>query len=294
MVLFRFVIICCVVVAVASLAKAAGAECFQPLPLADLSSRDTNYFKDLAEWKSPIPKAKEVKRFLPPDSGVGDIVNIDFYYVIFKKPSTKTLEETFKDVRFHFGDFARGSTGDYDFQPYGTTLDLSDYAKENKKKWETNDPTGVLMTFKLDTQYPNPKTFIQKSVKLIMVVNPWGSVQMTCATGTDFIFSTVDIQDGWTHPVAGNRGFGLLDAGNGNWMFYSKAVDRQSDSPFNRLGSKSVFCYGHLFWLNFYSNMQDYLNKSGMPVQRFVSSNRGTAWWPFRPTDPPPVEPKCE
>lgn len=274
--------------------QTARAECFKPLPLNDLASRDVDYFKDLANWRSPIKEAKHVKRFLPPDSGIGDVVNMDFYYVTFKSPSGKSLGDAFKAIRLHFPEFARGSTGEYDFKAYGTTLDLSGYAKENQKKWESTTLVGALMTFKLDTAYPRPTSFGQVLKRRIMFIDPWGSVQATCGSDTDFIFSTVDIENGWIHPVAGNRGFGIRDAGNGNWMFYSKAVDRESDNPLNYLGAKTVFCYGHLFWLNFYSNMKDYLNRNGMPVQHVGTTNRGTMWWPFRPKDPPPKEPACE
>ncbi|SAL33384.1 hypothetical protein AWB70_02213 [Caballeronia cordobensis] len=285
---------CTTALVVFAMTPTAWAECFKPLPLEDLASRNVDYFRDLGDWRSPIKKARQVKRFLPPDSGVGDVVNVDFYYVVFKKPLNKSLVETFKNIRLHFDEFARGSTGDYDFKPYGTLIDVSKYGEENRKQWQSDNPIGALMTFKLDTHYPNPVNNLQKAVKRIEIVNPWGSVQVTCATKTDFIFSTVEIATGWKHSVAGSRGFGIRDAENGNWMFYSKAFDRESDAWQNRIAGKGVFCYGHLFWLNFYSNMKDFLNKNGMPVQRVASTNHGTAWWPLRPNDPPPAQPPCK
>ncbi len=63
-------------------------------------------------------------------------------------------------------------------------------------------------------------------------------------------------------------------------MFYSKAVDRESKSVFNKAPGKGVFCYGHLFWLDFYKNMKDYLNQQGMTVQKVAYD--GMTWWPFR------------
>ncbi|MCX4151463.1 MULTISPECIES: hypothetical protein [Paraburkholderia] len=288
------VTVCTTAVVAFAMAQTACAECFKPLPLDDLASRNVDYFRDLGDWRSPIKKARQVKRFLPPDSGVGDVVNVDFYYVVFKKPSDKSLAETFKTIRLHFDEFARGTTGDYDFQPYGTLIDVSKYGEENRKKWRSDNPIGALMTFKLDTHYPNPVTGFQKAIKTIEFVNPWGSVQVTCATDTDFIFSTVEIDTGWEHPVAGSRGFGIRDAGNGNWMFYSKAFDRESNAWGNKVAVKGVFCYGHIFWLGFYSNMKDFLNRNGMSVQRVASGNHGTVWWPLRPNDPPPTEPPCE
>ncbi|MDN3220039.1 hypothetical protein [Pseudomonas nunensis] len=292
-----FSIIFSMIFSALSLPQVAGAECFKSLPINELSSRNVDYFKDLANWRPPIKEAKEVKRFLPPGSGVGNMVNIDFYYVIFRKPPDKTLAELFKDIRLHFGEFARGATSDYDFQPYGKLFEVSAYSEENRKKWESDNPTGALMSFKLDTQFANPKTFAQKVgykvVRTFKFAHPWGDVQSTCATDTDFVFSTVETVRGYTHPVAGNRGFGIRDAGNGNWIFYSKAVDRESDSYYNKAAPKSVFCHGHLFWLDFYSNVKNYLNSHGMPVQSVVTTNRGIVWWPFRSNEPPPNEPSC-
>jgi hypothetical protein len=149
---------------------------------------------------------------------------------------------------------------------------------------------SLLMSFKLDTT--QPKTILATVVaRYVKFVEPWGDVQATCASDTDFIFSTVESVRGWTHPVAGNRGFGIRVAGGGNWMFYSKAVDRESKSVFNKAPGKGVFCYGRLFWLDFYKNIKDYLNQQGMTVQKVAYDNHGTTWWPFRSGAPPEQAP---
>jgi len=276
------------------------AVCFEPLPLNDLASRDPAKFKDLRDWVPPATsKAREVKDFLSPAVDehvkVKEIVNIDFYYVTFKAPSSKTLKEVFKDIRLQFDSFARGQDGEFDFLPYGKFFELSAYALANKKKWESDDPVGALMSFKLDTQFPHAKWYtLAGGARLVQkMFYPWGDVQATCASPTDFIFSTVKSVRGWSHPVAGNRGFGLRDAGSGNWMFYSKAVDRESTSVFNKMPGKGVFCYGHLFWLEFYANMRDYLNKNGMAVQKVAYENHGTVRWPFG-SGSPPEQPPCQ
>jgi hypothetical protein len=275
------------------------ATCFEPLPLNDLMSRDPAKFKDLRDWVPPAnSEAKEVKDFLSPSKDeyvkVKDIVNIDFYYVTFKAPSNKALKDVFKDIRLQFGSFARGQDGEFDFLPYGKFFELYAYSEANRKKWESDDPIGALMSFKLDTQFPHTKWYTKAGAKrLLQVVHPWGDVQATCTSTTDFIFSTVKSLRGWSHPVAGNRGFGLRDAGGGNWMFYSKAVDRESTSVFNKVSGKGVFCYGHLFWLEFYANMKNYLDKNGMAVQKIAYDNHGTVRWPFG-SGPPPKQPPCE
>jgi hypothetical protein len=153
-----------------------------------------------------------------------------------------------------------------------------------------------LMSFELDTQYPNPQTWVALGKNVLQFVHPRGDVQVTCHSDTDFIFSTVETEKGWTHPVAGNRGFGIQDMNDGTWMFYSKAVDRASDSVFNKkvFGGKGVFCYGHLFWLQFYSNMKDYLAKNKIQFRKFSSENHGTVFYPFRPDGAAPQQPPCE
>jgi hypothetical protein len=282
-----------------TLAGPCNATCFEPLD--DVTSRDPDKFKDLRDWVPPAnSEAREVKYFLSPSNDahvkVKDVVNIDFYYVTFKAPSGKTLEGVFKEIRLQFANFARGDDGDFDFLPYGKFWEWKEYSEVNRKKWESDDPKGALMSFKLDTQFPHAELFSLAQVGRLgekALSTPWGDVQATCTSPTDFIFSTVRSVRGLSHPVAGNRGFGLKDAGSGNWMFYSKAVDRESDAYYNKMPGKGVFCYGHLFWLDFYANMKTYLNAHGMPVQKVASDNHGTVKWPFG-SGLPPEQPPCQ
>jgi hypothetical protein len=260
--------------------------------LTDPTARTFDDFKDLAALQPLAPTmAPGVKRFLPFGGGVGDVMNIDFYYIKFAPAPGKSLQQVFKDLRLHFGQFARGKTGDFDFGPYssirpwepGTDPNL----KRNETLWKSDNPMGALMSFDLDTLWPS--TFIGGATALVKSQD--GDLQVTCATPTDFVFSTVDTVRGGPHPVAGNRGFGLKDNGDGTWMFYSKAADRESDLTLNGAAhilhwvrlSGSIFCLGHKFWMGFFPAMSEYLGAKGMPTKEFFSTNHGPTAWPFKP-----------
>jgi hypothetical protein len=255
--------------------------CFTPL--SDRTSRDPANFQDLAKNTTATP-APGVTQFLFPIRDGTPEVNIDFYYVRFNSPQNTTLEELFKDLRFHFNTFAEGNTKDFGFGPYPASKDPNDPVKQsNDALWKKDIPLKALMRFQLDTLWPATGFSANAAVRYVM--HKAGDLQVTCATKTDFVFSTVESETGWSHPVAGNRGFGLMDNGDGTWMFYSKAVDRKTFSGANlaaRFIQKDVFCLGHKFWLLFYSDMKTYLEGKRMRVREIWTGNHGPVPFPFQ------------
>jgi hypothetical protein len=267
-------------------ATAIASPCFTVL--SDPSVRTYDDFKDLATFVPHGKKADGVNRFLPFAGGTGNVMNIDFYYVMFNQPTGKTPKQLFKELRQNYATFAKGDAGDFDFGPYGDSDDPNDKKrKDNDKLWNSDDPTNALMSFNLDTLWPN--TFIGAGIAHIKTQA--GDLQVTCATDTDFIFSTVDSEKGGPHPVAGNRGFGLKDNGDGTWMFYSKAADMESVLKWNKAAhmlsavrlTGSIFCLGHKFWMNFFPAMSKYLSDHGMTPKKFFSENHGPTALPLQP-----------
>ncbi|MGY8684764.1 hypothetical protein Q2941_44505 [Bradyrhizobium sp. UFLA05-153] len=259
------------------------APCFAPL--ADRNSRNPDNFKDLAK-NTAATAQKGVKRFLPLISADTKLVNIDFYYINFTQPKTGTVESLFKRLRLNFNTFAEGTSKDFGFGAYAASDDANDsIRKTNEKLWNQDVPLKALMSFGLDTLWP--ATSFGAAARYIK--DKHGDLQVTCATKTDFVFSTVQSERGGDHPVSGNRGFGLTDNLDGTWTFYSKAVDRKTDNGENWLATtifrKDVFCLGHQFWLLFYSDMKTYLEQQkdlSIKVKEIWTGNHGPAPYPFQ------------
>ncbi|WP_338828319.1 hypothetical protein [Bradyrhizobium sp. 27S5] len=232
-------------------------------------------------------KADGVKRFLPLKVGISDVANIDFYYIDFKPPSGETPETMFKKIRLAFPEFAagKGAVKEFAFGPYRGSLDANDkFLKANTELWNKTEPLGALMTFLLGTKYPHSARLFagdyQAAPGSVGLFEKAGDVQVTCASPTDFIFTTVDTKVGKVHPVAGNRGFGIQPNPDGTFRFYSMAADRQSDSFPVRLAGwtgDDVFCQGHDFWILFYSNMKSFLKTKNSAVL----TNHGPVKYPF-------------
>jgi len=259
-------------------------------------SRNPDDFKELAKTTDKA-RVHGVEKFLKIEPLFGETdVNIDFYYVKFSRPQSGTLESLFKDLRLHYNQFAEGSAKDYGFDAYGDTREEGDpVRKKNAELWAKDIPLGALMSFNLDTLWP--QTF-KKGDFSYRFARADGDLQVTCATKTDFVFSTVESKRGGAHPVSGNRGFGIKDNSDNTWSFYSKAVDRATKTYLKPLvGSwlKNTFCLGHKFWLQFYDEMKKYLRGRGINVndKDVFSGNHGPVPFPFHPGPQPPTM-SCE
>lgn len=246
----------------------AQLRCFDPL--TDRGKRDPSEFKDLEAFdtgskKLPL-KASGVKRYQVPSTGQDDI-NIDFYWVDFTAPAGVDPRDFFTALRQKFADFAAGDGGKYAFGPYENSRKKDDSIREsNRKSWESDNPLGALMSFKLASFYP-----WAASVGKPSLVEKNGDVQVVCSNGLDFVFATVETKQGGMHPVAGFRGFGLIaEPGASTWTFYSKAIDRDSKSRMNKIfttfSKTALFCQGATFWVAFFGEVRGYIEKQGLKV----------------------------
>jgi hypothetical protein len=199
-------------------------------------------------------------------------------------------------IRLHFPDFAAGTANEFAFGPYRSSLEPTDrLLAKYTKIWESDDPSGALMTFNLDTIFPSAVLgaigYRAPPGRVLFAREKAGDVQVICASETDFVFATVETDNGGVHPVAGNRAFGLKDLGNGSFRFYSKAADRESDEKTNLvtdLITAGVLCQGHKFWISFYSAMKTYLNEKGMPAKSDAHlDNHGPVPYPFQAGNQP-------
>jgi hypothetical protein len=235
----------------------------------------------------PTEKAPHVKNFLYASGGSGSKINLDFYWVTFRKHQSQSMEAVFKDLRLNFKRFAQGSDKRNDFIPYESSVTANDSDRvRNEQLWSSNDPKSALMSFVLFQTPPMnpaamaPVTGLGQPIASfgingpqVQVVLEQGDVQATCASPTDFIFSVVETDANGMHPVAGNRGFGIKDNGNGTWTFYSKAADRDSGYFMNNFAPANVFALGEAFWDFFFHNMMDYVDSKGMNADRTWTPN---------------------
>jgi hypothetical protein len=270
---------------------AVAQQCFAPL--SNPLSNNKADWKDLVE-RVPDVSAAEVTRLQTIASGTGDKINLDFYSITVRKHPTKSLSVVFREIRQHFGSFAyNGASGvegasENFFRPY--QYSDSSLRMRNKALWESETPKGAVMSFILASYAPAlARTSTLRGIRPVL---EQGDVVVTCANATDFIFSTVRTVNGGYHPVSGHRGFGIRDNGDGTWTFYSKGADRETDylpnnglkrgarnppiegSMFNP-NQDAVFQAGHLFWLEFFANVIDYLNPAGMTLTSpFVKNSK--------------------
>ncbi|MCP1289662.1 hypothetical protein NK214_05605 [Chromobacterium sp. S0633] len=283
---------------VAGTAALAGeTKCFSPL--ADFSDRDPAHFLDIQAPTTAAP-AKGVKKFEPVTSGKGN-ANIDFLYVSFSAPMGVTIPQFFKAMRLNFQKFARGTSHIFGFGPYEASTASNDPVRvTNLSKWDSDDPTGALMSFNLDSAWPAAGAVGsgRPGKGRLAIIEKAGDVQVTCASQSDFIFSTVESEAGGMHPVAGNRGFGLMASSDGQtWTFYSKAVDRDSTSLMNLLlranpKEENLFCKGQSFWVSFFVELRNFLNERGLKVTDWNLKNHGPVPYPFQ-NGQQPAEQNC-
>ena len=242
-------------------ASDAFATCFQPL--TDINSKNAADWQDL---RSHVPSVMGagVRRFLTIDDAAGGRINRDYYELRFSNPKNTSLKELFRRLRRNFDHYARGQNNAYRF---------SSYSSAARVLWLSDNPTGAVMTFTVAEHQPALLLRAHAAAGIRFVFEN-ADVQVTCASETDFIFSTVYTEHNTEHPVSGHRGFGIKSNQDGTVSFYSKGIDRETKGATGlpyignllaRFSGKDVFELGHEFWLFFYQNMGDDLSSVDMP-----------------------------
>ena len=170
-------------------------------------------------------------------TGSGD-VNLDYYAITVDR--TDSAKRMLADFRKRMGEllFRKGALaqGFYAFRGYDPA---------NEASWSSDFPKGALMTFVL---FQGPGAKFER-----------GSVVVSCADDTSFVFSTVNTAADGDHPVSGNRAFGIVDNGDGSVTLFTKAADRvKGASFFDLLGSgqrAATFAAGASIWEHLLDNI---------------------------------------
>jgi len=123
------------------------------------------------------------------------------------------------------------------------------YSDEDQLKWDSNDPEGALMKFKIYTGISNLED---------------GSVVTSRADDYGWTFTTVYSPDDRTHPVSGNRDFRFTTKGvKDESIFFTAGVDRITNPLDNFFFPVTVFKSADKLWTTLMRNIVQFINKSG-------------------------------
>jgi hypothetical protein len=201
---------------------------------------------DLVSFRPPLSLQWEVASgststdFQHLEDGTGPI-NLDFYPVyIEQRPyidgRQMTGIELFEYMRNHLDDFFDHDEGRF-----------THHHREELQKWLSADPLGATMSFQIDIPWV---PFFDEGM----------SVMVTNVTATSWTFSTISTDEDASHPVNGNREFGI-DIQSGGDLLYTRGADRAaSDFP---ISEETVFAGGHDFWLGWQRGVVKFIEDHG-------------------------------
>lgn len=175
--------------------------------------------------------------------GKGIAVNIDEYVVeITTLPTGKNKRQFYRYVRINLNNFLDQSISP--FLPESAS-DKDDWGSQMKAL------LGTVMRFEINA----------------MPVLPADTAAVVVSRSTDFSWTFSPIEDSaftgdfGTHPVAGNRQFGLREKG-GKYEFYTRAFDRVF--PFHvSQAEKDAFEGADKLWRSLQKNLVNYINNNG-------------------------------
>jgi len=190
-------------------------------------------------------------RIQPIEEAAGPNLNYDYYPVYIASWPTingaALNSSTFLEyVRTHFGGFLNGNDVSL-FQGYKSADDTT---------WASSSPLGTLMRFRIILIAPG---FDDGSV-----------VTSEYVAGDHWIFTPIETHDDGTHPVSGNREFGMNTASDGTPVFYTKGIDRVCTGS---LLESIAFFRADDLWTYFQQSVVDFVNKNGGSASRDVAPN---------------------
>jgi RHS repeat-associated protein len=227
-----------------------------------LKSNDYNLWKDMLQWeksskyKSVFDKADE-GRILDQqemDWAYSDELNTDYYAInITKLPTGMTQAGLYNHLRKKIGDFMDPSIAT--FTPHYndvTSITL----------WNSNNPTGAIMTF---------HNLMDDAAVL------------TSQSGSNYwVFTPVGTAWDWEHPLAGHREFGLTDNGNSTFTFYARGVDMMwdmEDCLYNQTQAGGrFFNQADKLWNTVMDNAVKYINDNGGSATKTHNFRRVIDW----------------
>jgi hypothetical protein len=203
----------------------------------------------------------------------GDFLNLDLYTLhISRLPNNPATGSQFTPADFF--DYVRKNFSSLLIQyPALPGPSLVPYEQVDDTKWQSNNPLGAVMKFRID-----PRPFAEKYPPFPLsglTVPEYGLVMcaefVTSQATDDWHWNFVTVKGTGAvgyHPVSGTRQFGLRQAGQ-DLIFYIRAADRATTLLEAAVG-EAVFSGAEAYWNGFFANLL-----------AFVKSNNGdAALWP--------------
>lgn len=230
-----------------------------PFALIDIPCEELSQaWKDLAEHK-PNQAVKDRVQQLNQESydiemqyiedASGAIVNMDYFPVeITQLPENPATGETFTGREFF--NYIRENFADICFND---NTSFGPYNQTEAQRWNSTNYLGTVMRFD-----------IAVSLFGIFPGQQDGSVLCTDQQNQSWIFSTIYTSQDHSHPVSGNRQFGLTANPDGTYTFYTAGVDRVAES-FDELVSElpntaGAFEGGEEIWSSLQNNLKNFIN----------------------------------
>ena len=208
--------------------SAASAACFDSSPVSRMSDRSR--WSDLENRSVPATLNPLIKAVQTVQTGSGDI-NTDYYSITIDSVPGETLEALLRDVRDHLDELISS----------GTRNKVMPHDEQSAALWKSSSPVGALMSFRLMRGF---KQDLKRA-----------SVVVSCASPTDWVFSTVETEEDGQHPVAGNRGFAVRRNADASISIITKGADR-TQAGFPWTGAPCLtFREGSYIWLRLLNNL---------------------------------------
>lgn len=174
----------------------------------------------------------------------GTTVNMDFFAVTIKSLPVingvqTTAESLLKYIRLNLNDFAK----DAPFSPYNS----GGYNDTNM--WNSANPIGAMLHIEIG----------------MGPLGNDGSVIVSETAADHWIFSTIKTPLDGSHPVSGNRRFGVYKNADGSVLIYTKGVDRITDmgGDWIQRASNIPFSSADQLWESFQDKVKAFVNSHG-------------------------------
>ncbi|MFT6872175.1 MAG: hypothetical protein ACJAVN_001181 [Roseivirga sp.] len=172
----------------------------------------------------------------------GTVLNMDYFLVkINQLPSGCTAEEFLQHIRKNLNSFI--DTQYSSFSPY----DASNTGYDEAQAWNSDNPLGSILHIEIPMDE--------------------GSVICSDFSSDSWKFTTISAPYDWTHPVSGTREFGFTRNDDGSYEFYTRGVDRVTQSLNEILGSKATFNGADNLWLSLQEGIRQFVNENGGTIE---------------------------
>jgi RHS repeat-associated protein len=218
--------------------------------------KDIGPWEDLLNFKIPNGLEDQMKKRINGgvqriQDAIGSNTNFDYYTVqISTLPAgIKNAGELLEKIRLTFDDYMDELT------------DFAAYNSDERKMWESSNPTGSVMSF--DAWFEDPVFGTKWNLDDASVMT---SSYYKDDNGGFWTFSTLMTDGDGYHPIAGTRQFGVSTVkgadGINSYLFYIRATDR-AYGGIEGILQKTVFSSAETTWKAVCWNIFEWVNNNG-------------------------------